>query len=185
MVPRGVGVRTAVFAGLMMLCGCTETARNAVAAGEGAPAAPTLSALERSAERIANEMETLRRIEQARTTPAPDPIDERSVPPELLRPTSFSWVGPVDGVLREVAAQIGYAFGATGAAPELAAVVEVHAKDEPLVRVLQEIGLQVRKWGTVFVDPDGRRIELRYDRGPAETAAAIPGPQPLVPAGRR
>jgi hypothetical protein len=107
---------------------------------------------------------TLRQIEQARTLPVPDPIDKHDVPAALLRPTSFTWVGPVDGVLREIATQIGYAYDTMGPPPELDAIVEVHAKGEPLVRVLQEIGLQVRKWGTIIVDPDGQRISLRFDR---------------------
>lgn len=186
MIGRGVGARLGILACLVSVGGC-QTVKSEAQAQKGLTVAerPALTDLELAADRIATELATLRQIEQARTAPAPDPIDEAMVPPELRRPTSFTWVGPVDGVLREVAAQIGYDYTGTGAAPELDAIVEVHAKGEPLVRVLQEIGLQVRKWGTVVVDPDARRIELRFDRRVAEGAPVEPGPQLLVPEVRR
>lgn len=156
------------------LAACAQTGR--LPPLDGNTAADIRSDVEQqmaeSAARAANSLETLAMIQRARTAPAPSAIDESTLPPELARKATVEYTGPVAELVRELATTIGYAFLETGNRRGAPGMVSVDSRDISVAKVLEDAGLQVQAYATVIVDPNMKRIELRYESEARESGAA-------------
>lgn len=118
--------------------------------------------LARSADRASRAQETLAQVERARTEPAPPSLDVTGLPAELRRPATMTWSGPGAEAARETAGLIGYDFRIVGNAPGSPPMVNVNARDVPVAKILEDIGLQVQGIAQVVVDANTKRVEFRY-----------------------
>ncbi len=118
--------------------------------------------LSKAAEQAAKAQTDLARIQKARTKPAPLPLDESGLPPELKRPATLEWSGPAQEAASKIAALVGYEFHVVGNPPSVPPVVHVSIHDVPAAKALEQIGLQAYPFGEVAVDPNMKRVEFRY-----------------------
>lgn len=110
----------------------------------------------------AKAQENLARVQIARTQPAPLPLDESNLPPELLTPATISWTGPASEAAKRVAELIGYSFATVGNPPAIPPSINISIVDVPAAKALENIGLQAFPYGEVSVDPNVKRVEFRY-----------------------
>lgn len=78
---------------------------------------------------------------------------------------SVDWTGPVEPLLRKVAAASHYKFRVMGKAPAIPVLVSVSAKSLPLADILRDITYQSQQHAKVVLYADQRIIELRYPQG--------------------
>lgn len=144
---------------LVALAGCQLTAP---AATTSAPSVtnPILAKLAESAERTSAAVQRLAEIENAKSVPPVPLPDVASLPPELGRPVSIVWEGPIEPLVQSLARQAGYAYRAIGAPATLPIVVRISAENRPLAHVLADAGYQAGNRATVRVSSDV--IELVY-----------------------
>lgn len=88
------------------------------------------------------------------------PIDYSKLPPDLARPVTIKWNGPVDGAIRAVAQQINYTV-----LPSLSQAVTppnilLDETAVPAAALFQKIGAQVAQYGTVSLNPNKRTVQL-------------------------
>lgn len=119
--------------------------------------------LSNAANKAADAVERLARIEQQRTEPAPSPIVEAYLPEPLRRNTSIQWSGEAETLVRQIASKIGYEFIVSGKQPPVPVMTDISVENMPVAKVLESIGLQTRPFATVVVFQDYSRIEFRYD----------------------
>lgn len=114
-----------------------------------------------AADRASNSLQTLAAIEQSRAPGvAVQPIE--GAPDELRRAVTVTWVGPPEQILREMADRTSYSFVTLGSRPPVPLVINVNVRNQPVVEVLRDIGLQLGSRADVKVDPDQKMIELHY-----------------------
>ncbi|MDE0051769.1 MAG: DotD/TraH family lipoprotein [Rhodospirillales bacterium] len=125
--------------------------------------------LAEAAERAEAALTTLARIESARI-PSPGTwaegsprVPERSpVPPELRRPVTLDWIGPVETLAETLARQAGYRFAMAGAPPVRPTMVVLREERTPLIEVLRDAGLQAGNAATLVVDAGRRTVRLDW-----------------------
>lgn len=140
--------------------------------------------LAEGAARSADAAETLAQVERARTAPIESSLTAAQVaalPPELQRPTTVEWTGPAAELVGELSRNIGYAFSVVGNAPPVDVMVSVSAVDEPAVKVFENISYQIARFGEVFVDPNGKRVEFRFHTEARAAATAPSNPKAVAP----
>lgn len=101
------------------------------------------------------------------TTPTPPAVDPSRVPPELRRPLTLTWTGPMDQALTAILADLtdaGYPSTPNIAGPRPAApvIVRIEAADRPAFEVIQDIALQAGTQALVRLDARSHRIDLVY-----------------------
>lgn len=114
-----------------------------------------------AADRASSALQTLASVEQART-PAVAIQSVPAAPQELRRSVSVEWVGPIEPLARRLADRAGYRFSVNGDAPPAPLVVNVMAKQQSVVEVLRDIGLQAGTRADIAVDVDHKLVELNY-----------------------
>ena len=77
-------------------------------------------------------------------------------------PASIEWAGPVEPLIRQIAAATNYRFKALGKKPSIPINVSVTAKNLPMGDILRDVGYQCGKRAQVIVFPSQHIIELRY-----------------------
>ena len=82
------------------------------------------------------------------------------VPEELMVPVSIDWTGPVAEFASRLATLAGYKFVVVGAAPVQPVIVDVHARERPLIAVFRETGFQAGTRTLVTVDARWRIVEV-------------------------
>ena len=114
-----------------------------------------------AADRASVAMETLAAVEQARSPGvAVAPIVD--APAELQRAITISWNGPVEPLIKKLAARAGYSFQSMGAAPPVPVVVSVDVENMPVIDVLRSTGLQLGVRADLRVDGANRMVEIHY-----------------------
>lgn len=116
--------------------------------------------LAQAAEKASTAMHKMAEIEAYRT-PMADQKDNE-IPPDLQKTISITWTGPLDQVVRTLAEVIGYKFGVIGQASHVPLVVTVEAHDQPIGRILRDVGDQAGRRADVLVDTIKRTIDIRY-----------------------
>ena len=99
------------------------------------------------------------------------------VPPELRRPVTLDWIGPVETLAETLARHAGYRFAMTGSPPVRPAMVAITAEDTPLIEVLRDAGLQAGAAATLVVDAGSRTVRLDWS-GERPAAGERPGTVP-------
>ena len=84
---------------------------------------------------------------------------------------TLDWIGPVENVAKRLADDIGYDFVVAGPRPPAPVMVEVSVKDEPVIFVLRDIGIQARD--RAHLTTDAGRMIVRLD-----WLASVSGPAP-------
>lgn len=121
-----------------------------------------------AASKAADALRFLSEIERSRSPgPRVAEIDLTVVPTELVQPLSLSWVGPVRPVVELLADKAGYRFLAVGHAPKVPLIVSITATREPIVKIIQDLGLQVSVKADVVIDAAAKTVELRYASRPS------------------
>ena len=85
----------------------------------------------------------------------------RNVPPELLLPVSIDYIGPLEELARQLAAGAGYALVTAGKPPPSPVMVEIEAKDTPLIHIFRDAGMQAA--GRALLTVDAGRMTVRLD----------------------
>ncbi len=157
-------VRSALvlFTTVAALAGCTHWPHEMPASAPVEQPDPVERRLADAADRAVNAMETLAMIEQART-PQKTVQPVRNAPPELMRPVSIDWVGPIETLAERLAARAGYRFLTIGDAPPVPIVVTLNEINVPVIDAMRSIGLQAGNRAVLAVDANAGRVELRYD----------------------
>ena len=119
--------------------------------------------LAKAATRTSKAVETLAMIERARTEPRAAPVNELKLPLALRQPTTVSWSGRADKLVQNLATSAGYQFKTTGHSTPIPVMVQIDAKQQPLAKVFEDIGLQTFPYASVVVDPNTQRVEFRYE----------------------
>ena len=85
----------------------------------------------------------------------------RNVPPELLQRVSMDFIGPLEELARQLTAGAGYALVTAGRPPPAPVLVEIEAKDAPLIHIFRDAGLQAADRALLTVDAG--RMTVRLD----------------------
>ena len=107
---------------------------------------------------------TLQRIRSADNS-TDGALVPRIVEPELLQRVTLEWVGPLSSLLRSLAERAGYGFVVAGPRPVVPLVVSVSVRDEVLIFVLRDAGLQAGLGALVVVDAERREVRLDWRPG--------------------
>lgn len=163
---RRLGIANSAFLlSLFALAGCNQP--NATATANGGGFNPEIQAeveqsIAQSAAEASNALETLAMVQRTRTPPTAPIVDDSGMPPELKRQATVGFTGPSVELAKEMAQDIGYAFTIEGPEPKTPGIISIDAKDEPVFRVFEDVGLQSASFATVIVDPNQKRVLFRY-----------------------
>ena len=84
------------------------------------------------------------------------------LPPELLRPVTIDWIGPVETLAETLARYAGYRFVTVGPRPVRPVIATVTAQAAPLIEVLRDTGLQAGSAATLVVNASDRTVRLDW-----------------------
>lgn len=154
------GAVVLAFAGF--LAACNQTTAPEAPAPDLRLRSDVSDMLGEAASDAAKAQENLARVQISRTKPAPLPLDETSLPPELKRPTTIEWSGPAHLAAERIAALIGYEFRIVGNPPSIPPMTHLNLVDVPAAKALEQIGFDAFEAGEVAVDPNVKRVEFRY-----------------------
>ena len=112
-------------------------------------------------EKASRALDTIAGIEQQRTPVAPME-DYASAPPQLTQLVTLKWAGPLDQVIKTLAAHAGMQVRVKGSTPPVPLVVTVDAYQQPLIELLHDLGLQAGKRADLTVDAPSGVIEIHY-----------------------
>lgn len=116
-----------------------------------------------AADRATRALESLAAVEQTRTpSAAAAAAVVPNAPPELQKAVTFTWSGPVEDVVREIAARAGYTFRTVGDRPPVPVLVNLDIYNEPMIEVLRDIGLQMGTRADLRLDAQSRAVEVIY-----------------------
>ena len=158
----GAGV-AAALAGALALAGCQTLDFGLGRAPETAPARVADPAEALLAEAGLRADRTLARLAEMRSAAADlrAPEVPTHVPPELLQKVTLDFIGPLEELARQLAAGAGYALVTAGAPPPAPVMVEIEAKDRPLIHVFRDAGMQAADRALLTVDAG--RMTVRLD----------------------
>lgn len=140
----------------------------AVLAGCAAPVHPVLTtvetpgmpnpeiALQKSMQDVDVEMAELGQLTPAPTTPFSTPV----LPEPLQKTVSFSWNGPLDKAVANLAQSVGYTFYVTAPPNAQPVNVTINISSVPAYQVFQALGEEAGTKATVEVDPLHRQVEV-------------------------
>ncbi|HLD17001.1 MAG TPA: type IVB secretion system lipoprotein DotD [Coxiellaceae bacterium] len=161
----------AIFSGLLAVTACSpQPVTYSMITTDSAPVPSvdrnTQAKLAESAQAVNQSLEQLSAVQIA-THPQvsmPPPMNPQKVGMDQL--SSVDWTGPVEPLLKKVAAQSGYQLHVLGIEPPIPVIVSVTAKDQPLAYILRDVTFQVQDRAGIAVYPGKtkatRVIELRY-----------------------
>ncbi len=116
---------------------------------------------------------TLAAIEQART-PNADVAPVVGAPAELQRAVTVQWNGPIAPLTERLAQRAGYQFRILGVEPAVPVVVNIDARQMPVIEVLRDLGLQAGTRADIAVDAQTRVVEVRYRERENEPLSLMP-----------
>ena len=102
-------------------------------------------------EKASRALDSISGIEQMRT-PLPVEQSYADAPATMQQVITVKWTGPIEQIVQTLAGRAGLSFRTKGRAPGVPITVAVDVYQQPLVQVLQNIGLQA-----------GRRADLAVD----------------------
>lgn len=147
---------------LMLGCLTVSACQTSGPARTGEAADRIDQSLQQSFARVASALERLQRLESAAQGTSPVPVDVATAPPELQQRITWEWIGPIDGAVSGLAQKAGYSVSVAGPRPVTPLMVEVTSREQSLIELLQDIGLQASGRAMVRLDPNRRRIDVFY-----------------------
>lgn len=97
-----------------------------------------------------------------RASPQPSVPPTVVLPPEAVQPVTLDWQGPIEPLIRDLAARAGYSFRTTGQPPANMKMVSIVANEEPLFGVIRRAGAMANEFADIVFNPANRTIEIRY-----------------------
>ena len=142
--------------GAALLAGCAAPVQP-VPTTVAAPGMPNPErALQQSMNDVNAEMAELGQLTMASTAPAAQPV----LPAPLRRIVSFSYSGPLDKGVAELAQSVGYTFYVTAPPNAKPVDVSVTISSVPAYQVFQALGEEAGTKATVEVDPLHHQVEV-------------------------
>jgi len=117
--------------------------------------------LAQAADRASAALDTLAAIEQVRT-PTDLPPLVTSAPPELRRSVTVNWIGPVEPMAKQLADRASYQLLISGNPPEIPLIISLNTRNQPVIEILRDIGLQLGRRAELRVDAGNKVVELSY-----------------------
>ena len=151
--------------GAFALAGCQSLDMDWMKRAPAEPARAEASdpAALRLAEAGERALEAFSRLADARSRDMPAAMAiPRHVAPELQRKVTVDLLGPLETVAERLAEEAGYDFVVVGARPAVPVMVEVGAKDEPLIFVLNDAGMQAGQAALLTVDAGRMLVRLDW-----------------------
>ena len=140
------------------LCACTGNAPKPQMVVEPENVTTRLA---QAADRASSALDTLAAIEQTRNPTELPPL-AASAPPELRRSMTVNWMGPAEPMVKQLADRASYRMVITGNSPELALIITINTRNQPLIETLRDIGLQLGTRAALRVDSNQKIIEINY-----------------------
>lgn len=111
---------------------------------------------------VSQSLQELAEIEKAsaRAPKLPPPPNARAIGMSKL--ASVNWSGPIEPLIRKIAAVSSYRVRVVGKAPAIPALVFISAKNIPLADILRDASFQAQKKANIVLYPTSRVIEIRY-----------------------
>ncbi len=166
-------VAGAFLVGAVALSGCQtlDFGRDAVPKeGNGSVMDPAEARLAEAALRAERALSLLAESRSAEAElRAPDV--PRNVPPELLLRVSMEYIGPLEELVRQLAAGAGYALVTAGRPPPAPVLVEIEAKDTPLIHIFRDVGMQAADRALLTVDAGRMTVRLDWFEAPRSTGS--------------
>ncbi len=144
--------------GLELLAACEQTSVTPVAT-EPDLVSVRLSA---AAEKASQALDSIASIEQQRSPATPPMPDYSTAPPNLTQPITIKWTGPIEQITKTLADRAGMQFHVSGPQPPVPLTVNVDVYQQPLIRVLESIGLQAGHRADLALDGKNGQVEIRY-----------------------
>jgi defect in organelle trafficking protein DotD len=126
------------------------------------PTAFVEARLSATARTVDQSMQRLASIESA-THPQvamPPPVDPATI--AMAQKASVDWTGPVEPLIKKVAAASQYKLHILGAQPTVPTLVKINAKGQTLAQILRNLGYQIRHTANITIYPKRKIIELKY-----------------------
>lgn len=106
-------------------------------------------------------------VDLAETAQAAHPLPAIDPPPSpasygMAGLTTIDWSGPVEPLLKQLAAASNYRLAVLGTPPAIPVLVTMYTKNVMLSDVLRDTAFQCGRRASVIVYPMARLIELRY-----------------------
>jgi defect-in-organelle-trafficking protein DotD len=106
-------------------------------------------------------------VSLSETAQAAHPLPKLDPPPSpetygMAGLTSIDWSGPVEPLVRQLAAAANYRVRVLGTPPGIPVIVTVYDKNMMLADILRDVGYQCGRRACIVVYPESRVIELRY-----------------------
>ena len=134
----------------------------------GVEETPTLDAAElRLTEAALRAEMALTRLARIEANPAGGGEIPRIVPSGLLRRMDLQWIGPLEAVVRRLAEEAEFRLEVAGARPARPVMVEIRAKQRPIVMLLRDAGLQAGSAAALTVDAERSLVVLDWTGGGA------------------
>jgi defect-in-organelle-trafficking protein DotD len=146
---------SSIFTVALALCACTPPPPPPTPLG-------TDVALSEASYSVSRSIVSLSEVAQAsRPLPTLDP------PPDpatygMGALTSVDWSGPIEPLVKQLAAASNYRLRVLGSKPAIPVLVTVNDKNVMLADVIRDAGYQCGRRANVVVFPESRVIELRY-----------------------
>lgn len=171
----GAAAAGVVIAGLVALSGCQTLdfgSDPVPKEGNGSVMDPAEARLEEAAIRAERALSLLAETRSAQAD-LRVPETPRSAPPELLQRVTLDFIGPLEELVRQLAAGAGYAVVTAGRSPPAPVLVEIEAKDAVLIHVFQDAGHQAAHRALLTVDAGRMTVRLDWfeDLQPAPSAS--------------
>ncbi len=78
---------------------------------------------------------------------------------------SIDWTGPIDPIVKKIAKAASYRLQVLGTQPAIPVLVTIHAQNQSLGEILQNIDYQAGRKAYIYVNGKAGLIQLRYARG--------------------
>ena len=122
----------------------------------------TDAALSEAAVSVSNSLNKLAEIQQAVHPQAKLPPPPNAEKIGMADLASVDWTGPIEPLVRKIAAASQYRLRVLGHSPAIPIIVSITAKDTQLADLLRDIGFQSEQQASLVLYPSSRVIELRY-----------------------
>jgi defect-in-organelle-trafficking protein DotD len=120
------------------------------------------SKLAEAAVSVDHSLQEVSAIEMATNPQAKAPKDLNPAAIGMAQQTSLDWTGPIEPLLKKIAAASHYRVRVIGKKPSIPAIITINMNDVPLAEILRNATYQVHKKASVKVYPSKKVIELRY-----------------------
>lgn len=115
-----------------------------------------------SADSVSESLKELAEIERAVHPEVTLPVAPNPARVGMAGTASIDWTGPVEPLVRRLAAASHYRVRILGPRPAIPVLVQVTTQDVPIMDILRDVTYQAQKQADIVLYPSTHVIELRY-----------------------